>query len=106
MNREKMVDYLQQQIDKNSGWHKVKREEVYKIVDGLMPIIKNMIKYPTKKNITTQGGKYYNKIVEEHMGFKLKINAEAAEVDFKEGFKSAVEIFKKMNSHKPNTQGK
>lgn len=48
--RECIVDYLKKQIDKHiefdsvpendDGWHEVKRENVYKILDGLIPLLK------------------------------------------------------------------
>ena len=50
MNREKLVDYLEKQINKhiefdsvpdnNDGWYEVKRENIYKILDGLITLIK------------------------------------------------------------------
>ena len=52
--REELVSYLEKQINDNiefdcvpeneDGWHEVKRENVYKILDGLIPIIKNYLK--------------------------------------------------------------
>lgn len=52
--REELVSYLKTQIDKHiefdcvpendSGWYEVKRENVYKIIDGLIPLIKKQIK--------------------------------------------------------------
>lgn len=50
MDREKIVDYLEKQINKHiefdsvpendGGWYEVKRKNIYKIVDGLIPLIK------------------------------------------------------------------
>ncbi len=53
-DREKLVQHLYTQINKHiefdcvpeneNGWHEVKRENVYKILDGLIPMIKKAIK--------------------------------------------------------------
>ena len=49
-DREKVVNYLEKQINgyiefdncpsNESGWHEVKRENIYKILDGLIPMLK------------------------------------------------------------------
>lgn len=58
MNREKLVDYLEKQINKHiefdsvpendNGWHEVRRENIYKILDGLIPLIKQEMKLVKK----------------------------------------------------------
>ncbi len=54
MDREKIVDYLEKQINAHiefdncpgneDGWHEVTRKNIYKIVDGLIPMIKKELK--------------------------------------------------------------
>lgn len=53
-DREKLINHLDEQINKHihfdncpgneDGWYEVKRDNVIKIIDGLIPMIKKMLK--------------------------------------------------------------
>jgi hypothetical protein len=59
--REKIIDYLSRQVNANivfdncpgndAGWYEVKREAIIKILDGLIPMIKEAEKRNVNKPV-------------------------------------------------------